>query len=297
MKTLPSHIYHFSGTKKGPTVVIFGATHGNEIVGANIIEQLKKTLPKEEIFGEIYLIIGNPDALQKKVRFIDFDLNRLFGDDFEKLSAKNYYSLSIEERRALELAPILAKADYLMDIHSTIKKSIPFVYIKNSLKHIMIAKIFGTKFVVSSLFYCKAKSLHSSVDNFVDKAGGIGITYETGWHKDTSVFGETMSKVKQFLSFVGSAFHTFPGVSKTRGPKHILIYKEILPKKKQFTFQQDYRNLDFLKKGTQLATDGTKKIIVTQDSYIVFPKTDIRMGRTACYLAKEILTHNNIHHD
>jgi len=296
MNTLPSHIYHFSGAKHGLTVVTMGATHGNERVGAKIIEQLKKLLPKEEIFGEIYLIIGNPKALKKNVRFIDFDLNRLFGNDFKKLSAKSYYSLSIEQKRALELAPILAKADYLLDIHSTIKKSIPFVYIKNSSKHIKLAKIFGTKFIVSSLPSCKAKSLHSSADNFVDRNGSIGITYETGWHKDESGSADVMTKVKQFLNFIGSTFHAFPDTSKAKKSKHILIYKEILPRKKQFIFNQDYKNFDFLEKGSQLGIDGVKKVIVSQDSYVVFPKKDIRVGSTACYLAKEILIPNN-HHD
>lgn len=293
MKTLPSHIYHFSGTKDGPTVVIMGATHGNEIIGAKIIEQLKKTLPKEEVLGEIYLIIGNPKALLKNVRFIDFDLNRLFGDDSKKLST----TLSSEGKRVLELAPILAKADYLLDIHSTIKKSVPFIYMKNSSKHITIAKIFNTEFVVSSLTSCNAKSLHSSADNFVDSSGGIGITYETGWHKDEAGFSDVLTKVKQFLNFVGSAFHSLPEVPRVKLSKHILIYKEILSQEKQFTFQQDYKNFDFLEKGAELGIDGNKKIIVSQASYIVFPKKDIRIGSTVCYLAKELLTSNNIHHD
>lgn len=287
MKTLPSHIHHFSGKNHGPTVVVMGAIHGNEKMGAKIIKHFKKLLPKEEIFGEIYLIIGNPKALQKNVRFIDCDLNRLFGDDFKKLSMKQEASLAIDEQRALELAPILAKADYLLDIHSTIKKSIPFVYLKNSPEHFRIAKIFHTKYMVSSLPSCEAQSLYSSVDNFVDKSGGIGITYETGWHKDESVFDDVLSNAKQFLSFVGSAFHDLPENSKAKKSRHLLIYKEILPSKKQFAFEQDYGNFDFLKKGASLGIDGTSKIIVPRDSYIVFPKKDIRIGSTACYLAKE----------
>src|SRR3989338_2173194 len=199
MNTLPPHVYHFSGIKNGPTVVIIGAMHGDERVGAHVIKMLKEELITEKICGEIYLIIGNPKAYEKNVRFIDADLNRLFGEDFDQIAKKNIRHLTGEEKRALEIAPILAKADYLLDIHSTIKKSVPFIYIKNSPNHCALAQFFGTKFIVSPLSTCQGKTLYSSADNFVDKNNGTGITYEAGWHKDEAIFAHALSVTKQFL--------------------------------------------------------------------------------------------------
>ncbi len=291
MKKTISHIYHFSGSKDGPSVVIMGAVHGNERIGVDIIEALKKLLEKVEIFGEIYLIIANPKAYEKNLRFIDCDLNRLFSNNFEQIKKKKKKELMIEEKRAIEIAPILSKADYLLDIHSTIKKSIPFVYVENSKSHLKLAKVFRAKYIISSLDSCQAKSLHSSADNFVDKHNGLGITYETGWQKDYAVFPHVLKKTKIFLKSVASSFLDFPVEDKKEKDhsEQIFIYKEIIPQKENFTFSMDYQNFDFLKKGEILAREGEDKIIIEKDSYIIFPKINIHLGKTACYLASKNL--------
>ncbi|MBI2453134.1 succinylglutamate desuccinylase/aspartoacylase family protein [Candidatus Peregrinibacteria bacterium] len=333
-----SDIYHFSGTKKGPTVVIIGGVHGNERVGVYVIEALKKSFMDEKVCGNIYLIIGNPKAYEKNVRYIDCDLNRLFGYNFYKLANKNPQQLLLEEKRALEIGPILAKADYLLDIHSTIKPSIPFVYIKNTSDHLALARFFETQYIVSchsdykianlghaekrpchSKSHISACSLHSSCDTFVDQHGGLGITFEAGWHqdKDPSIFPQTLAKTKEFLKTIGVAFTSLPDKHFTHEPniystmsaslstvsaKHIFIYQEIVPQSSSFVFLKDYHNFDFVQKGETLAQDvfqhgpkvSDKKIIVQNDSYIIFPKLDIRVGKIACYLASTDLTPSSL---
>jgi len=102
-----SNIYHIIGKKSGAIVVIIGAVHGNEKIGVQVIESLKKTLNLKEISGELYLIIANPRALEQNKRFIDTDLNRLFGETTPQFSA------GVEEKRSEEIKPILQMKNYI----------------------------------------------------------------------------------------------------------------------------------------------------------------------------------------
>ena len=277
MKKLPSHIYHFSGDIPGPCVVVMGGVHGNEKIGVQIIEALKLELFNEKICGEIYLIIGNPKAVTENKRFIDLDLNRLFGDDF---SNSNY-----EEKRAFEIAEFLAKADFLLDIHSTIKKSIPFVYCGNTQKHFSLAKILATKYIVSPSLALKKTGFGACADNFVDRHGGVGLTYECGWSEDNSMFDKAFSKTKQFLKTLGVAFSKESLAKTSKQPAQLEIFSKIIAESKNFTFTNEYNNFDFINEEQKIATDGNKAIYAKKDSYIIFPKNTVPQNNTACFLA------------
>ncbi len=140
MNILPSDIYHFIGKKKGKCVVIMAGIHGNERISVQVIEKLKNLLLEEKLFGEIYLIIGNPTAYEYNVRFVHEDLNRLFDKEtIECIKKDSSKQLNTEQKRVLEIILILEKIDFLLDIHSTINPSVPFVFTKNTKKHLEIA--------------------------------------------------------------------------------------------------------------------------------------------------------------
>lgn len=279
---LPSHTTYIKGNSKGPSVVIIGALHGNEPIGVIIIEKLKKILKKEEINGEIYLILGNPKAYKSRKRYLDCDLNRIFHLKFNE-------KLNIEEKRALELAPLLKKADYLLDIHSTQKPSIPFIYTTAKSKHFKLAKIFGTKFIVSGSKKFKNKKISVSTDNFVDIHGGIGITYESGWNEDLTRLDETMENAKKFLSEIRVAFinKKSPKSQKKTKTTFLEVQQTLIPKSNDFKFTKDYANFDTVKAGKTIARDGNKRIEKPYDCYIVFPKKEITQNKPVCYLAKK----------
>lgn len=276
-----------SNQKKGKKVIVMGSVHGNERIGAEILKKLKKILTKENIKGEIHLILGNPQAYKRNKRFIDEDLNRLFGENHHKLykSANPNY----EQNRAMAIGDIIKDTDFLLDIHSTIKPSVPFLYMENDAKHRNLAPIFGTKFVVMQNKKFRPQELTSSTDSFVDNHGGIGITYESGWYKDFSGLDTVFGNVLKFLNAVGSidmAGRT--AHRKSAKTKYLEVYDKIIPQKNMFTFSKDYENFDFVKAGSSLAKDGDTIVKVKMDSYIIFPKKEPKKGITACYLAHQI---------
>jgi len=76
------------GDHHGPLLIVFGAMHGNEPAGVRALEMVFKMLevepitnPSFQFSGKLIGLIGNLQAYQKKVRFIDKDLNRSWKPD------------------------------------------------------------------------------------------------------------------------------------------------------------------------------------------------------------------------
>lgn len=253
-----------------------GGVHGDERLGVRILERLKKDMASWDIKGELNLVMGNPLAYEKNVRFVDCDLNRLFGEDWESLaSLKNP---NYEQKRAMEIGEILKNADFLLDIHSTRKPSVPFLYMENEEKYLQFAKLFGVKFVVSPEKDFRTKDSFSSADNFVDRNGGIGFTYESGWQKDDSTEDSVYNSVLRFLKAVGTINIDLPAYSNDKFT-HLEVYNNVIADKNDFSFAHDYSNFDKVKSGDTIADE---------DSYIIFPRKEFKMGQVACYLAHKI---------
>src|SRR3989338_6695361 len=284
MKTiLPPYADSFGGVTPGPMVLVVGGTHGDEPMGVQVIHALKEELKNQAVVGEIIVMIGNPEAVEKKVRFVDSDLNRFFGNE-AALKNKPLQARLKEEVRAREIMPLLKKVDYLLDIHSTLKPSIPFLYMENTKKHRKAVEEWSVPYIISPDYNFTNQAFRSCMDNIVDAHGGVGITYETGWNQDNSHFESVLSNVKAFLKQTRAAFHDFKSNELPSAPQSLFIYKELIAQTKKFVFEKDFNNFAFVSKGEVIARDGTQCVSVDQDSYFIFPKMNIKQGKTATYL-------------
>ena len=287
-RTLPEGIHEIIGTQSGPNVVIIGAMHGNERIGVDVINMLKNECTPETIHGTLTLILGNPRAYEKNIRFIDEDLNRLFGENSKSTENQETY----EQQRAFELKPFLENANYLLDIHATIKPSIPFVFCENDEAHIELASLCNPEFIVSIGENFRLPELISSTDNFVDSHGGIGITYESGWHKDPLAANEILKIAKKFLKKIkcgfaeesAEALYTNNGIRQSR---QLEINEKITAKTDTFEFIDGIKTFFHIKNGGIIATDGGKNVTIEHDQFIIFPKENIAKDMTACYIATD----------
>jgi succinylglutamate desuccinylase len=60
---------------KDPSIAIVGCLHGNETIGAEVIENLESELKMDYL---VKYITANTEAMQQYKRFLDVDLNRSF---------------------------------------------------------------------------------------------------------------------------------------------------------------------------------------------------------------------------
>jgi hypothetical protein len=153
-----------------------------------------------------------------------------------------------------------------------------------------LAALFETGFVVSVKPDLNCRDLASCTDNFVDSRGGIGLTYESGWHKDNSSFTEVLQKTMVYLNYLGVTPFDMVNYnsSSSISSKHLLIEKAIIPESDNFSYSQDYKNFDQVSKGSLIAKDGEIEILAEKDLYLLFVKEDIQKNKTVGFLATEI---------
>ena len=76
-------IGEYEGKEDGPLAIFFGGLHGNEASGILALRKVFKHLHRGEVEvkGKVIGVSGNISALKNDMRYIDYDLNRLFSQD------------------------------------------------------------------------------------------------------------------------------------------------------------------------------------------------------------------------
>ncbi len=133
--------------KKGPTLTVTAAIHGDEVNGSEVCYQLAQKLEPEHIKGTLILLpICNPLAFNDRVRktpLDGLDLNRCFpGKLNDSITYQIAYAL---------FNSVIKKSNYIIDFHSGGFKFrlAPHVRVDPSnLDAINMAKAFGLKFII-----------------------------------------------------------------------------------------------------------------------------------------------------
>lgn len=116
-------------------VGIVGSLHGNERLGAHVIDRISRMrIPKEvSVVG----VVANIDAMRQNRRFLDTDGNRCFPGSRDG---------NREEKMAYEVLAVLRGCNYVIDIHSTYaQQADTIISTKESqaelIKHIPVKKV------------------------------------------------------------------------------------------------------------------------------------------------------------
>jgi succinylglutamate desuccinylase len=125
---------------RGPKLIVTGGIHGSEPAGViaceRVLEQL--ALLTDKMHGDFECFRGNLPALEKGVRFIDRDLNRMWDDATVKAALQGFEAPepSNEFKQLRELGAVLmesitsAHAEvFFFDLHSTSSDTPPFFWL------------------------------------------------------------------------------------------------------------------------------------------------------------------------
>ena len=112
--------------KPGPTVMLAALTHGNEVSGAVVVDELlgRGLKPRK---GTLIFSFNNFEAYQRfdpknpfKSRMIDEDFNRTWGRLDQPATTR-------ETKRAQVVRPYVERADFLLDLHSMHDDCVPLM--------------------------------------------------------------------------------------------------------------------------------------------------------------------------
>lgn len=229
-------------------------THGDELVGLKVAEEIKKRYPNI-IWKSLDIQIANEEAYKKAKRQIDSDLNRVF---------PGLQNGDVEERRAFELKNTVGKYDLVIDVHSTESGS-EDVVIVTKLDEL-------PKKILESLSPKYVLFMNMKPDRSLISCAKIGICFEMGKDKDVETFKKTIQGVEKLLShfkiispkdsygFKTQYFEVFSQIPKPNGAKLV----------------SGIKNFSLIKKGEVFAKkENGEGIVADFDFYpVIFGSTN-----------------------
>lgn len=266
-------IIQINGKEAGPTSVILGGVHGDEVCG---VEALKKILPTIEIErGRVFFGYGNPHAIEANKRFTEANLNRVFKSD-QFLSAEE--KRSYEYSRAQFLKQYLDQADALLDVHASyIVGSNPFIICEANAKEIV--KYLPADLVVTGFDTVEP----GGTDYYMNSTGKIGICVECGYLGDPKAADVAEKSIYAFLKARG---HMKNDLSVTQ-QSYLHMYDLYLTKTKKFTLSKHFDDFEVVSKGQTIGMDGAEEILSKKESVILFARNLTQEGDEAFLLGEK----------
>jgi len=273
------------GTKRKPTVVLMAGIHGNEKAGVEASKKVLHKIREENIpfRGNLYVILGNVNALKKGVRYEHVDLNRIWNKEMLVAIEKNSILPNAEAKEQFEIYRIvheILKKDsgpfYFLDLHTTSSPSIPFITISDSLNNRKFSANFPVPVVLGIEEYLDGPFL-----TFINEYGHIALGFEGGQHTD-------IQSVKNCEAFIWLALVETKCIAKDAISNFIQYEKELLqwyPKEEffeinyrynlydgeKFTMDKGFQNFEAITKNQHLAKSNGKDILAPKEGRIFMP--------------------------
>jgi len=261
-----------SAPNPGDHVVIVGATHGNEPSGVKAMVQLHQALESGEIRikkGRISLLLGNPQAYERDVRYVDGDLNRAF--DGQKRS-------TVEGQRALEIKRFFEDSEDIqavLDLHSvSIGDFKILVYPERA------RQLTGLALKLSPIplhFVYHTEHMPGTLITAAGRQNVRGLIVECGNHHAAHGVQTAADHIHRILAHHHLIDPDLP--SQTMPPAAITRYDSIQPIKPHANFRfliKDIRTGTRLKKGQPFARDDHGNHVAPQDCYVVVPSRVVK---------------------
>ena len=294
-------IGELGGNEKGPLIILIGGLHGNELTGIKAIERVFKKIAddKLEIRGKIIGLKGNKKAIEKKERYIDYDLNRCWTDE-HILHLSNSHFVFSEDEEVLELNDIFedlssfkATKRICVDLHTTSSDNGNFIVVPevtsddpviNALKLPLILDL--EKHIKGTLLKYLTRKDYLA---FAFEGGLIGSEVAVELHtagiwEILLASGAVSPKEINGIMQIGTLLQTFAAElpHKLRVRHHYWITEE-----DNFRMKPGYLNFQKVKAGEVIAEDRNGPIMIPMDGLIFMPLYQ-RSGNDGFFVVEEI---------
>ena len=236
---------------------------------------------KEEFCGRAIAIRGNLAAIAQGVRYVDFDLNRIWDkhhfDTIDKLNVSEYKELrEIKSLIDKEIEGNNGKA-YLLDLHTTSAPTIPFIVTQYENNDHQFIEALNVPYITGLRGF-----LDGTVLSWFCKKGFCGLAFEAGQHHSKTSIIKHEAFV--YLSMYHSGFYPNLHESELKWLRNILD-DELRPQHKHFELVERYHiavdeefrmakgftNFQKIYKGEVLATNKYGEITSAKDGNIFMP--------------------------
>ena len=284
-----------AGVPGAMRLLISVGVHGNETGPIEMMAQVLASLAQEPaaLAVDLLIVVGNPAAIAQARRFIDADLNRLFGRDRGSLG-----SLGATAEAARADLIMRASTDFLaadpgqgsvtkwhLDLHTAIRPSLypRFAIIPadaSAPAQAALGAWLGSAGIDALVFNGEAAPTYSAFTAHV--LGAISSTVELGriarlGENALAPLAHTQAAVERLLR----------GQAEPIGadlPPRFRVAQEIIKRSDAFamTIGPDTHNFTELAPGALIATDGPLRLHVGElPELVIFPNPDVLVGQRA----------------
>ena len=287
---------NFEGKEKGPLLIIIAAIHGNEQAGIRALELSKKMLEVEPItnpsfvfHGRMIGLAGNLKAIEKGVRFIDEDLNRMWHpSNLSHIKGKNSSDLNCEEEELVDLLDHISsyisssegEEVYILDLHTTSSGGGIFAIPNHDLSSLEIAKNLHAPVVLDMLRAIQGTTLHYFNQRTFSTPQVTSVTFEAGQHDDELSVNRCIAAIINCLKSIGCVrgqdvenIHDEILISYSQNLPKLsrLLYKHEIRPQDNFIMKPGYNNFDSVREGEVLAFDQYGEIKAKFNGLILMP--------------------------
>jgi predicted deacylase len=288
------YVTTFDSGRPGPHVLVTAVTHGNELCGAIALDYLFRSGIKP-VRGKLTLAFDNVAAYHSfdparpsASRFIDEDFNRVW--DEATLDGPRQ---SVELKRARELRPVVASADFLLDIHSMQHATAALMLAGLTDKSLALAKQVGVPEIVMRDAGHAAGRRMRDFDGFGDPASPKNaLLVECGQHWEKRSADVAIETMLRFLLATAAVDRDVIAPHLTvhdPSPQRVLrVTEAVTIESDNFTFAQDFQGLEVLReKGALIGRDGAREVRTPYaDCVLVMPSRRLARGQTAVRLGR-----------
>ncbi|RDK87286.1 M14 family metallopeptidase [Marinirhabdus gelatinilytica] len=287
----------YTGHTKGTLLLVTAAVHGNEPSGVLALEEIFKTLKKENppMAGTLVGIVGNVAAYKNNVRFIDEDLNRTWTTENLKTEAtdtqekKEMHQL-IELLEDFETIPYTNR--YFIDCHTTSSESLPYISVQDKGDN----DFFAHKFPIH-VIRGFSDMVEGTIDGYLSEQGITGFTVEAGQHESKSSKtyheGVIWTALQEACELNFDDLRDIPAsvlklMNSTPPQKTLeIVHRFGLKESDVFEMCPGFENFQPIKKGEHLALLNGRQINSVWDAYIFMPLYQSQ-GNDGFFVVREV---------
>ena len=285
----------YTGPEKGPLLICLGGTHGNEPAGIQALDILFRLLelepesnPEFRFKGRIIGLRGNLRAIDKGVRFIEKDLNRLWTvENVSRILSTPIDQLRAEDLEVRELHDLITQEIegyqpervILLDLHTTTAYGGIFSIATDDPDSVRIAVELHAPVMKGFLEGIQGTTLHYfNTENM--GVPTVAVCFESGQHEETLSVNRAIASIINCMRTVGCVSsddvenrHDALLIEYSRGLPKVseLVFTHTIDPGDNFRMEPGYQNFQEIQEGEVLAHDKSGPVRAAEDSLLLMP--------------------------
>jgi succinylglutamate desuccinylase len=291
------------GFRPGPTLLILGGIHGNEPAGVLAAERMLPHIQERSAYlrGEVVLLRGNTRALERKVRYLDADLNRQWTADNVRISESRQRVLA-EKSELLEQGELLvairevvdrARGDvYFLDLHTTSAPGKPFATVGDTLRN----RHFALNLPVTIVLGLE-EQIDGTLLEYINNLGAITMGFEAGQHEAITSEDHHQAVIWNAAVATGNfrredlaEFDSGRSLLERAGDGRRVVevrHRHAIGPEDGFEMKPGFKNFQRVRRGQVLARDRTGEITARETGLILLPLYQA-LGDDGFFLGREV---------